>query len=374
MSAERRGGRLYPDESQDDDGEPSGMTSQSGWIVLAAYQPDAELFARQLRSLQDQTLRDWTCVISVDGDAETVQRVLAETVGDDDRFRVVADGTRRGFYLNFERGLLEVPVDAAWVALSDQDDYWYPGKLALLTARLEHSPLASGQARLVRHPSGEVTGVTDRVFSGGAELVLANQVTGSLCVFRGALLETALPFPRVPTRVETHDHWLAVVAATYGDLAIVEDVVQDYVQHGANVYGDPSQQQRMGVAETIRETLAKARKYEGSATPLAVLRMFFLVQVGWRQVIVEVLQARGRPVAPGIAAAFGRRRRLRPLRRLQREAEAKGIMVRRSSLEYLIGWAAGALTGGRRRAHALAERASSAPAGVTHGGRRTGPR
>lgn len=336
------------------------MTSQSGWIVLAAYQPDPELFARQLRSIQDQTLREWTCVISVDGDSEVVRRVVAETVGADERFRVIADGTRRGFYLNFERGLQEVPVDAEWVALSDQDDYWYPQKLALLTAELEHAPLASGQARLVRHPSGEVAGVTDRAYHGAAQLVLANQVTGSLCVFRGELLATALPFPRVPTRVETHDHWLAVLASTYGDLAIVEDVVQDYVQHGANVYGDPSQQRAMGLVSTVRETLAKARKYEGSANPLAVLRMFFLVQVGWRQVIVEVLQERGREIPEEVAAAFGRRRRLRPLRHLQCEAEAKGIMVRRSSLEYLIGWASGALTGGRRRAHALAARASAA--------------
>jgi len=350
------------------------MTSQSGWIVLAAYQPNAELFARQLRSIQAQTMREWTCVISVDGDDATVRRVLAETVGDDGRFRVVADGIRRGFYLNFERGLLEVPVNAPWVALSDQDDYWYEGKLALLTAQLETSPLASGQARLVRHPSGEVTGVTDRTFSGGAQLVLANQVTGSLCVFRGELLETALPFPRVPTRVETHDHWLAVVAATYGDLAIVGDVVQDYVQHGSNVYGDPSQQKAMGLAETVRETLAKARKYEGNAGPLAVLRMFFLVQVGWRQVIVEVLQARGRPVDAGIDAAFGRRRRLRPLRRLQHDAEVAGTMVRRSSIEYLISWAAGAFTGGRRRAHALAARASAAGTASTRDGAQDSPR
>lgn len=335
------------------------MTSTRGWIVLAAYRPAPDLFARQLRSIQEQTLREWTCVISVDGEAETVRRVLAETVGDDPRFRVVADGTRRGFYLNFERGLLEVPSDAEWVALSDQDDHWYPEKLAVLTQRLTDAPLASGQARLVRHPSGEVLGTTDRAYWGAAQLVLANQVTGSLCVFRGELLATALPFPRVPTRVETHDHWLAVVAATYGDLAIVEDVVQDYVQHGANVYGDPSQQKAMGLGDTIRETLAKARKYEGSASPLAVLRMFFLVQVGWRQVIVEVLERRGRPVDEAVSAAFGRRRRLGPLRRLQREAEAKGIMVRRSSLEYLVGWAAGTLTGGRRRAHALAVRASA---------------
>ncbi|WP_186307691.1 glycosyltransferase [Microbacterium sp. 1.5R] len=330
------------------------MTPQGGWIVLAAYRPDPELFARQLRSIQDQTLTEWTCVISVDGEADVVHRVLEETLGGDVRFRVVSDGTRRGFYLNFERGLLEVPDDADWVALSDQDDYWYPDKLAALTARLDEAPLASGQARLVRHPSGEVTGVTDRAFHGGAQLVLANQVTGSLCVFRGEILATALPFPRVPTRVETHDHWLAVVAATYGELAIVEDVVQDYVQHGANVYGDPSQQRAMGLAETMRVTLAKTRRYEGSASPLAVLRMMFLVQVGWRQVIVEVLEGRGRPVPPDIAASFGRRRRLVPMRRVQRAAEENGTMVRRSSVEYLIGWAAGALTGGRRRAHSLA--------------------
>ena len=36
-----------------------------------------------------------------------------------------------------------------------------------------------------------------------------------------------------------HDHWLAVVAAATGRVRVLPDVVQDYVQHDANVLGEP---------------------------------------------------------------------------------------------------------------------------------------
>ena len=33
-----------------------------GVIVLAAYRPSKELFARQLASIRDQTVTDWECI------------------------------------------------------------------------------------------------------------------------------------------------------------------------------------------------------------------------------------------------------------------------------------------------------------------------
>ena len=77
-------------------------------------------------------------------------------MGGDSRFEVIGWDDRVGFYLNFERLLMAVPADAAWVALSDHDDAWYPTKLEQLVPRLDDVILVTGQARVTSHPSGRV--------------------------------------------------------------------------------------------------------------------------------------------------------------------------------------------------------------------------
>ncbi|MFT4260663.1 glycosyltransferase [Microbacterium sp.] len=331
------------------------MTSgrRRGAIVLAAYSPDPELFGVQLRSLQAQTVREWECIVSVDGEREPVARLVAEIVGDDDRFRVIGDDARRGFYLNFEHGLAAVDADACWVALCDQDDRWNPDKLERLLGELDDVSLVSGQARLVEHPAGAVLGVTDRVDRGPILTMLSNQFTGSLCVFERAVLDTALPFPRVSARIATHDHWLAVVAGAHRGTRIVDEVVQDYVQHAANVYGDPSRLRAGGIAATIGNVLAQAERYEGSRSPRALARVTFWTYVGWRQVMADALRLRRGPDA-GRDELFGSGRRWRALNGLLRRSAADGVLPARFVIEYRASWLAGMLSGGRRAAVRLA--------------------
>ncbi|MGM7672172.1 glycosyltransferase [Microbacterium sp. A93] len=334
------------------------MTSERGRgaIVLAAYSPDPELFRVQLLSLKNQSIRDWECIISVDGERAPVADLVAEIVAGDDRFRVIGDDSRRGFYLNFEHGLRAVGADAAWVALCDQDDRWDEDKIATLIPHLDDVSMISGQARLVRHPSGEVTGVTDRVDRGAALTLLSNQFTGSLCVFEREILDTAIPFPQVSTRVATHDHWLAVVAGAHRGTRIVNNVVQDYVQHDANVFGDPSRLEKAGIAASVQNVLGLAERHEGSRSPKALLRMTFWTYVGWRQVMVDTLRARRALPDERIDAAFGAARRWPALNALLRMATRSDAVPSRFALEYRASWLAGALSGGRAAASGIAQR------------------
>lgn len=326
-------------------------TPGRGAIVLAAYDPDEELFARQIASLRSQSVSDWQCIITVDGDDAKVRRVLEQVAAGDGRFRVLADGERLGFYLNFERGLRAVADGTAWVALCDQDDSWYPEKLEVLLPHLEHAALVSGQARLVTYPEEVVTGQTDRRDLGPIMTLLNNQFTGSLCVLRGDLIAPSLPFPRMSTRAAAHDHWLAALAGAMGGTRVVDVVVQDYVQHQNNVFGDPS---RMGTGGTLsalatawRNARAFTMRYEGSAGLPAMLRMLFRVYVGWRQLIAETVIGRvGDPSSP--ISAFGSRRRIGWTSRLLSGARKAGYVPSRFVLEYLASWCAGALVGGRR--------------------------
>lgn len=337
------------------------MTSEHprGAIVLAAYSPDPELLKVQLTSLQDQSVTDWECIISVDGERAPVAALVAEIVAGDDRFRVIGDDTRRGFYLNFEHGLEAVAEDAAWVALCDQDDRWNPDKLETLLPHLDEVSMVSGQARLVQHPSGTVTGSTERRDHTTVQTLLSNQFTGSLCVFDPAILADALPFPRVSSRVATHDHWLAVVAGAHRGTRVIDALVQDYVQHDANVFGDPSRLEKTGITASIRNVLGQAKRYEGSRSPRAVARMTFWTYVGWRQLMVDTLRVRRAGIDVRWDSLFGSGRRWRSVGELLRASERAEVVPRRFAVEYRASWVAGALSGGRRAARRAAESQSS---------------
>lgn len=322
-----------------------------GVIVLAAYSPDPELFRRQLISLQSQTVTDWECVISVDGELPPVESLVREITAGDERFRIVGDGSRLGFYLNFERGMREVPAGAAWVALCDQDDHWNVDKLERLLPHLDEVSLVSGQGRLVRYPSGEVLGRTTRSDQGVLRAVLSNQFTGSMLIFSTEILPTSLPFPDVSTRAAAHDHWLAIVAAAFRGTRIVDDVVQDYVQHDANVFGDPSRDGGgKGILASLRNARTMSRRFEGSASPVAMLRMTFWVYVGWRQVMIQTLVART-PRTEDLAPAeksFGRSRRWKNVAAELRDALDDGYVTPPFATQYRASWIAGVLICGRR--------------------------
>lgn len=217
------------------------MQDDFGAICLAVYKPDPALLKTQIASIAGQTVRNWTCIIGIDGADATTSAYLRTLVTGDDRFVVHEFGQRAGFYRNFERILGMVPHSSRWVALSDQDDYWYQQKLTVLLSELGGASLVSGQARVVGLKSEGDTrrtlGETDRRFFNVEELLLDNVISGALAVFRSDLLPKALPFP-VATDVAYHDHWLGLCAALDKGIRMVPDYVQDYHQHEANVIGE----------------------------------------------------------------------------------------------------------------------------------------
>ncbi len=320
-----------------------------GYVVLAAYRPPEELFTRQLRSIQSQTLSDFRCVVVADGGADDVRAVMRQAVGDDERFEVAGFDERVGFYANFERGLARVPADAPWVALSDQDDEWMPDKLAVLVPALDRAVLVSGQARVVTYPEGVVVAAsTHRRSVSAPALVLENQFSGALCVFRGSLLQTALPFPRYPGPAQVHDHWLAVCAVVTGGAEVVDRVVQDYVQHSSNVLGE-ADAARLGWRQTLRRRREAIRAETEVRGLRAIARSLYVVNAGWAEAMVDTLTGRvADERALRLATAFGaRRRRGRTLRTVV-AAVRRGEISPRTALVHVAGDAAWTLSGGRR--------------------------
>jgi glycosyltransferase involved in cell wall biosynthesis len=209
-------------------------------ICMATFEPDPQLFERQIESLRAQTHRDWICLISDDASsAEAFARIESATASDS-RFLVNRAPVRAGAYENFGRAMSMVPVAAGWVALCDQDDEWRPEKLSKLIAALGEARLAFSDMRVTR-ADGSVLSETywthrrpnHRNF---ASLLLGNSVTGAASLFRRDLLDDALPLPPRCGNLY-HDHWLALVAAATGEIAYVDEPLYDYVQHERAVIG-----------------------------------------------------------------------------------------------------------------------------------------
>lgn len=295
---------------------PTGSGS-GGVVVLAAYRPDPELFRVQLTSIRQQTRGDFRCLVGADGGQAEVAVLVKDAVGDDDRFEVVGWDDNVGFYLNFERLLTAVPDDAGWVALSDHDDRWYPDKLERLVPLLDRSVLVTGQARVVSAPDGRVLlPKTDRRVVPAEDLLLQNQVSGALAVVRRELLDLALPFPQLRTLTQFHDHWLAVCAAATDRYLVLDEVVQDYVQHQGNEVGEDG-----GLVSWLRRATAHARASRDQGGGMtAELRRF---TIGWRLTMVDALARRG--VGPSWPRGS---RRGRALALAMRAARSRHVSVR----------------------------------------------
>jgi glycosyltransferase involved in cell wall biosynthesis len=323
-----------------DTSESISPAASVGYVVLAAYKPDETLFRRQIESIRNQTYRGFRCLIVADGQPDDVRRLLRACVGDDDRFEVIGFEQRVGFYRNFERGLAAVPLSAPWVALSDQDDAWFPEKLERLLPSLESAALVSGQARVVRHPSGEVLAEsTERREVPVDVLPFENHYSGALCVFRGALLEVALPFPAHDHPSQVHDHWLALCAALTGGARVVDDVVQDYVQHDANVLGESAGGRWRWVA-ALRRRLAEAKADSERSAVRSFRASLFGVSAGWAEVMVDTANERIRTQGSARLGALygsGHRRVLAIVHALRRGLSGAASM--RNALVYAVGTA-----------------------------------
>ncbi|HYU60307.1 MAG TPA: glycosyltransferase [Solirubrobacterales bacterium] len=222
---------------------------------MATFEPDPELFARQVSTLRDQTHRNWICVISDDASSRERHAEVERVVGDDPRFTVSRSDRRLGFYRNFERALTKAPREARFVAFADQDDRWDIGKLATLVAAIGGARLVYSDARAVR-PDGTL--ISETLWRGRrnnrtnfASLLLTNTVTGAASMFRRELLDLVLPFPETPG-TPYHDHWTALVARATGELAYVDRTLFDYVQHPKALLGHEAIEARPRISRPQR--------------------------------------------------------------------------------------------------------------------------
>lgn len=220
-------------------------------VALCSYN-GARYIREQLASIVGQTRPPTELVISDDGSTDdTVKqaRIFLESLPADRRpaVTIIENTTTLGVTRNFEQAIAATTGDL--VALSDQDDVWYPNRLARLTERFRADPelLLVGSDADTIGPSGEplrytlfsaihVSPAEWALLSSGdvfGPLLRRNLFTGATMLFRREVFDQAAPFPEK----WMHDEWLAMVAAATGRAELIRVPLIGYRQHGANVAG-----------------------------------------------------------------------------------------------------------------------------------------
>lgn len=229
---------------------PATARLRSG-VALCVYN-GARYLQEQLDSITAQTERPVRMAI-VDDVSSDESWTLVEQWAATAPFevRLHRNATNLGVVRNFERAIELLGDDIDIVFLADQDDRWYPGKLAtfvdLFTADpamgLLHSDadLIDADSQALGRKLFETLLVTDderaKVATGRAWEVYAkrNLVTGAACAFRRSLMVDALPF----SPLWVHDEWLAFIASLSSGVTLLDRPTMAYRLHQANVVGVP---------------------------------------------------------------------------------------------------------------------------------------
>lgn len=249
-------------------------------ILLATC--DGEKFLEeQIESLLTQTYHDTRIIIrddaSLDRTPEIIQRYKAYNP---EKFVILSSSQTRervGVKVNFSK-LMEFS-SAPYIMFSDQDDVWMPNKIEKTLSVMQAMELQYGDHPFLVHTDlvvvNEHLKILNRSFwkyshlqpnSGNVLNRLLNQnvVTGCTMMINRLMIELAKP---VPEEAFMHDWWMALVAASFGKIGVIDEPTLYYRQHGNNALGA----QKFGSLRNLRNRFQKlmnqeVRKFQQAAT------------------------------------------------------------------------------------------------------------
>lgn len=221
--------------------------SAPGLTILMAVRNGAGELPAQLASFRAQQGCDWRLIASDDGSTDD-SRALLEDFARTAPAEVVS-GPGRGFVANF-LSLLARPGLSGPVALADQDDVWFPDKLARALAALAEVPAGRPALYCSRRinwwpaaepDAGEGRRRLSRAYPGPygfANALVENVAPGNTIVMNAAALDLARETAGAAAEVPFHDWWLYLLVSGAGG-RVIHDPRPGllYRQHGGNVLG-----------------------------------------------------------------------------------------------------------------------------------------
>jgi hypothetical protein len=222
--------------------DPTPFAAEPVTILLASYR-GAGLIGAQLDSIAAQTHRNWRLIVSDDGSDDQTRGIVAAFSASLPTGQVqLIDGPRRGATQNFLH-LLSAAPDGT-IAFCDQDDVWFPDKLARAMAALSrHDGPAHYAARTVITDAALTPVAESRHFRrplGFRNALVQAIMAGNTSVFNApaaAILRRCAPAAQARD-IESHDWWAYQITSGSGAV-LIHDArpALFYRQHPRSVMG-----------------------------------------------------------------------------------------------------------------------------------------
>lgn len=208
-------------------------------IALASYN-GSKYIREQLDSILMQTYQDFELIICDDCSTDNTWQILEEYAQLDHRIKIFKNEKNLGFKNNFEKAISKCIGE--YIALSDQDDVWYPNHLALLYNNIGDNTVAVGDATLIDGDGRDLDmslkwqmGI-DRKYHNPVEMALTilcnrNWMQGASMLLNKRYLDLFFPMPKC---VKFHDVWISLVACIHSKLLFIDIPITKYRQHGNN--------------------------------------------------------------------------------------------------------------------------------------------
>ncbi len=239
-------------------------------VALCTYNGQRFL-SRQLASIQQQTRLPDELVVSDDRSSDNTLEILRSFAATSSfPVRIELNERNLGVAANFERTIQRCNGDL--IALSDQDDIWYPHRLALSEQEFAKYPevgLIFSDADVI-DDQDQPLGITlwanfgfagkrkQRLLSGDYTVLVKNRfVTGATVMFRSRLRQNFLPIGSG----WLHDEWIAAIVAAVADVKPIESPLIGYRKHAAQEIGLGP---RLGVRERHKQHWSVLSRHIGS--------------------------------------------------------------------------------------------------------------
>lgn len=221
-------------------------------ILMATYNGE-KFLAQQIESIQKQTFKEWNLLIRDDGSSDKTCDIIRNFTAKDSRIRFINEnehhnlGVIKSFF-----ALVNYEV-ADFYFFSDQDDVWLPEKLSVSLEAAKHKAsdvplLVYTDLKVVNQELNILQDSMIRAQSHHANTTLLpelteNTVTGGTMMINHALAEKWF----TPNDILMHDWFLALLAASLGEIIYLDLPTQLYRQHDNNVLGARTMDKRFKI-------------------------------------------------------------------------------------------------------------------------------
>lgn len=189
----------------------------------------ANFIAEQVDSIVKQLGPDDEFIVSDDHSTDSTLNIVRSF--NDSRIRICSS-SRHGATHNFETALAHSAGD--FIFLADQDDIWYPDKLATMTPYFKDYDMIVCDCTLVDEHRRILSGSffeENRSGKGFLKNLASNSYMGCCMGFRRNVLRKALPFPGDTV---IHDFWIGMVAEMHFKSLFLDKILVSHRIHGAN--------------------------------------------------------------------------------------------------------------------------------------------